>query len=212
MKLYGYYRSSAAYRVRIALNLKAVPHTHVPVHMYRDGGGHHTAAYGAKNPQHLVPTLELEDGTCIGQSLAIIEYLDTTQPGPRLIPSDPVLAAKVRAASFVIACDVHPLNNLRVMNYLKKPLGHSEAEVMAWYQHWILNGGLDALEKLVGDGPFCFGDTPGLADCCLVPQLYNARRFGVPLQGLDRLLAIDARCRALPAFDLARPEVQPDAE
>lgn len=212
MKLYGYYRSSAAYRVRIALNLKSVPHSHVPVHMYRDGGVQHSSAYVAKNPQHLVPTLELPDGRCIGQSLAIIEYLDATHPGPRLIPADAILAAQVRAASYVIACDVHPINNLRVMNYLKGPLGHGDAEVMAWYKHWILNGGLDALELLVGDGPFCFGREPTMADCCLIPQLYNARRFGVPLAGLDRLLAIDEHCRSLPAFDLARPEVQPDAE
>lgn len=213
MKIHTYFRSSAAYRVRIALNLKGIAHELVPVHMYRDGGEHRTEGYAAKNPQRLVPTLELGDGTCLGQSLAIIEYLDATHPGPRLIPGDPLVAARVRAVSHAIACDIHPLNNLRVMNYLKDPLGHGEAEVREWYAHWILNGGLDAVERLIDpDGPFCFGDAPTLADCCLVPQLFNARRFGVPLDGLGRVLAVEAHCATLAPFRAAHPSAQPDAE
>ena len=212
MKLYGYFRSSAAYRVRIALNLKGVPHEHVPVHMNRDGGAHNTAEYGGKNPQRLVPTLELDDGTYLRQSLAIIEYLDAVFGGPRLIPTDPLEAARVRAVSSAIACDVHPLNNLRVMNYLRGPLGQSEDEVIAWYRHWILNGGLDGVERMVDAGPFCFGDQRTMADCCLIPQIFNARRFKVPLDGLDRLVAIDAHCAGLTAFQAAHPSVQIDAE
>ncbi len=212
MKLYGYFRSSAAYRVRLALNLKGIPHEHVPIHMYRDGGAHKTSAYEEINPQRLVPTLELDDGKRITQSLAIIEYLDSQFGGPKLIPPDPLLAARVRAVSYAIACDVHPLNNLRVMNYLKEDLGHSQDQVSTWYSHWIVHGGLDGVEKLVEPGPFCFGGSPTMADCCLTPQLFNARRFNVPLDGLDRLIAIDSHCATLPAFQNAHPSVQVDAE
>ncbi len=213
MKLYGYFRSSAAYRVRIALNLKGIEVEHVPVHMYRDGGQQKTAAFREKSPLQLVPVLELDDGTLIHESLAIIEYLDAVFGGPRMVPEDPLEAAKVRAAAYAIACDVHPINNLRVMQYLKGEMGQSDGAVSTWYSHWVREGGLIGFQQMIGrDGPFCFGGTPNLADLCLVPQLFNARRFGVPLGGLERLEAIDAACAELRAFKDAHPDVQPDAE
>ncbi len=213
MKLYGYFRSSAAYRVRIALNIKGIEVEHVPVHMYRDGGQHRTSNYRRKNPQQLVPTLELHDGRLIHQSLAIIEYLDSEFEGPRLIPADPIRAAKVRAASYAIACDIHPLNNLRVMNFLKEKFAHSEDDVMAWYAHWVRDGGLIGFQNMIDEfGSFCFGEHPTMADCCLIPQLFNARRFGVDLSGLERLAAIDKAASARADFDIARPEMQVDAE
>jgi maleylacetoacetate isomerase len=160
MKLYGYFRSSAAYRVRIALNLKGIAVEHVPVHLVKEGGQHRKAEYLLRNPQGLVPALELDDGTLLTQSLAIIEYLDKLVPSPRLIPEDTVLAAKVRAAALTIACEIHPLNNLRVLNYLKGPLGQPQESVETWMKHWMLNGGLDALEALLPGDDFCFGNTP----------------------------------------------------
>ncbi|KQV41313.1 maleylacetoacetate isomerase [Rhizobium sp. Root1204] len=213
MKLYGYFRSSAAYRVRIALLLKGIDVEHVPVHMYKDGGQHKKSEYRAKNPQQLVPTLELDDGTLLHQSLAIIEYLDHAFGGTRLIPEDPLAASKVRAASYAIACDIHPINNLRVMNYLKHEMGHSEQDVKTWYAHWVRDGGLLGFQDLIQQvGQFSFGDQPTMADCCLVPQLYNARRFQVPLEGLERLVDIDAKAAGLDAFKKAHPVAQIDAE
>jgi maleylpyruvate isomerase len=211
MKLYTYFRSSAAYRVRIALNLKGIAVEHVPIHLAKDGGQQRMPAYLAKNPQALVPALELDDGSVLTQSLAIIEYLDQIAPEPRLIPADPVMAAKVRAVALAVACDIHPLNNLRVLNYLKGPFGRSQAEVDAWYRHWILEGGLQAVERLIPGAPFCFGGAPTLADVAVVPQVANARRFDVPIDHLTKILAADAACAALATFAMAHPSQQPDA-
>jgi len=212
MKLYTYFRSSAAYRVRIALNLKGIEAEQVPIHLMKDGGQQRLPAYLAKNPQGLVPALELDDGTVLTQSLAIIEYLDGLRPEPRLIPADPVLAAKVRAVALAIACDTHPLNNLRVLNYLKAPFGHGQADIDAWYRHWVLEGGLQAVERLITGAPFCFGTAPTLADVMLVPQVANARRFDAPIDHLPKILAADAACNALEAFARAHPTRQSDAE
>lgn len=212
MKLYTYFRSSAAYRVRIALNLKGIAVEQVPIHVTKDGGQQRLPAYLAKNPQALVPALELDDGTVLTQSLAIIEYLDRISPEPRLIPADAVLAAKVRAVALAIACDIHPLNNLRVLNYLKGPFGRSQPDIDAWYRHWVLEGGLQAVERLIPGTPFCFGASPTLADVALVPQVANARRFDVPIDHLPKILAADAACAALDAFARAHPSRQPDAE
>ena len=213
--LYTYYRSSAAYRVRIALNLKGMPYTAVPVHLVKDGGQHRSAAYRARNPQALVPAFELEDGTVLTQSLAIMEYLDEVQPEPALLPADAIGRARVRALAQAIACDLHPVNNLRVLQYLSQQLGISAKQKDAWYRHWVATG-LQGLEALLADHPstgrFCHGDTPTLADCCLVPQLYNARRFQCPLDAYPTIQRIAAACETLPAFQQAAPEVQPDAD
>ncbi len=213
--LYTYYRSSAAYRVRIALNLKGMPYTAVPVHLVKDGGQHRSAAYRARNPQALVPAFELEDGTVLTQSLAIMEYLDEVQPEPALLPADAIGRARVRALAQAIACDLHPVNNLRVLQYLSQQLGISAEQKDAWYRHWV-DTGLQGLEALLADHPstgrFCHGDTPTLADCCLVPQLYNARRFQCPLDAYPTIQRIAAACETLPAFQQAVPEVQPDAD
>ena len=213
--LYTYYRSSAAYRVRIALNLKGMPYTAVPVHLVKDGGQHRSAAYRARNPQALVPAFELEDGTVLPQSLAIMEYLDEVQPEPALLPADAIGRARVRALAQAIACDLHPVNNLRVLQYLSQQLGISAEQKDAWYRHWV-DTGLQGLEALLADHPstgrFCHGDTPTLADCCLVPQLYNARRFQCPLDAYPTIQRIAAACETLPAFQQAAPEVQPDAD
>jgi maleylpyruvate isomerase len=211
MKLCGYFRSSAAYRVRIALNLKGLAVEHVPVHLLRDGGQHKLPAHLARNPQGLVPSLELDDGTMLTQSLAIIEYLDAIHPMPRLIPSDPVLAAKVRAVALAIACEIHPLNNLRVLNYLKFPLAQPQEQIDAWMKYWMLDGGLEAIEGLLPGDPFCFGNAPTLADCCLIPQLFNARRFTIDFSHLPKICSIEAACADLEAFALAHPSKQPDA-
>lgn len=211
MKLHDYFRSSAAYRVRIALNLKGVAVEQVSVHLLKDGGRQHSPDYRAKNPQGLVPALELDDGTILTQSLAIIDYLETVVPEPRLIPADPVLAAKARAVALAIACDIHPLNNLRVLNYLKGPLKHTEQEADDWYRHWIRDGGLDAIERLIEGGRFCFGDSPTVADICLIPQVFNARRYKIDLSHLRKIEAVDRHCTALPAFQAAHPAQQPDA-
>lgn len=212
MKLYGFFRSSAAYRVRLALNIKGIEHEHAPVDMYQDSGLHKTADYTAKNPLQLVPTLELDDGSHIQESLAIIEYLDATCGGTRLIPEDPREAARVRAASYAIACDIHPINNMRVLNYLKDPLGHSDEEISIWYAYWVRHGGLLGFQKMISsDSRYCFGDQLTMADCCLIPQLFNARRLDVPLDGLERLVEIESNCNELPAFKEAHPSVQIDA-
>jgi maleylacetoacetate isomerase len=213
LKLYGYWRSSAAYRVRIALNLKGLEYENIPVHLVRDGGEQHGPGFAATNPQKLVPVLQ-HGGRVIRQSLAIIEYVDEIWSDPPLLPAASRDRAHTRALSLLIACDIHPLNNLRVMQYLEREFNVPQAERDAWTQHWIVEG-LRAFETLLIEdlarGSFCEGDTPGMADCCLIPQVYNARRFGVDLEPFPTIRQIDAACLALPAFDAARPENQPDA-
>lgn len=213
MKLHTYYRSSASYRVRIALNLKGIKAGQAFVHLSKDGGEQFGATFDALNPQHLLPVLE-DDGLVLPQSLAIIEYLDETVPGAPLLPSGARARARVRALAQAVACDIHPLNNLRVLNYLEQQLGVLSEQKTAWYRHWV-GIGLAALERQLSGssdtGQFCHGDAPTMADCCLVPQLYNARRFGCDLAPFPTLVAIGAHCEELPAFAAARPEVQPDA-
>lgn len=214
LKLYGYWRSSAAYRVRIALNLKGLAYRQVPVHLVKDGGQQHAAEYRAFNPQGLVPLLvdEVNGGARIAQSLAILEYLEEVFPVPALLPDDPVRRAQVRALAMHIACDIHPLNNLRVLKYLSGELGVDDEAKNAWYRHWVTEGlaaveaGLDAF----GD-ELSLGQRPGYLEACLVPQVYNARRFDCPMDAYPRILARVARCEALEAFAHAAPEVQPDA-
>ncbi|RAI59887.1 maleylacetoacetate isomerase [Roseicella frigidaeris] len=210
MILYDYWRSSAAYRVRIALNLKGLEAEHRFVHLRR--GEQRGAAHLALNPQGLVPALQLEDGTVLTQSLAICEYLDETHPEPPLLPREPVARARVRAFAQAIAAEIHAVQNLKVLNRVKG-LGQPQEAANAW-AHDVIAEGLAACEALLRDqpGPFCFGAAPGLADIALVPQLYNARRFGVALEAMPRLLAAEAACRALPAFAAAAPERQEDAE
>jgi maleylpyruvate isomerase len=214
MKLYGFFRSSASYRVRIALNLKGLSYEQASVHLARGGGEQFAPAFRRLNPQSLVPVLE--DGPlALTQSLAIIEYLDETHPNPPLLPRTPVERARVRALALAIACDLHPLNNTRVLSYVAGPMGAGEDGRMTWYRHWIAVG-LQPLEAmLAGDratGKFCHGDAPGLADCCLVPQLANARRFKCDVAPYPTLLAIEKNCQALEAFQRAAPDKQPDAE
>ena len=213
MKLYDYAFSSAAYRVRIALNLKGIAYERAVISLIKDGGQQHSAAYKAINPQALIPTLEV-DGRAIGQSLAIIEYLDETHPMPPLLPNYPSEKARVRQIAYEIACDIHPVNNMRVRGQLKA-LGHSEEEIMAkWYAHWITIGFAALETQLSGSketGKYCHGDTPTLADICLVPQMANAYRFKVPVDAFPTLVRIDKACRAHPAFAAAAPEKQPDA-
>ena len=214
MKLYTFFRSSASYRVRIALNLKGLDYEQLPIHLRRDGGEQWSSAYKAINPQGLVPTLE-DGGRSIPQSLAIIEYLEERYPEPPLLPNDPADRATVRGMALAVACEIHPLQNLRVLNYLRNELKQTEEEVSRWARHWITLG-LVALEQLVPpvskQGKFCFGDAPSLADIFLIPQLYNARRFGCDLSRIPSLIQIEANCGALPAFGKAAPENQPDAE
>ncbi|MEE7547889.1 maleylacetoacetate isomerase, partial [Xanthomonas sp. Kuri4-1] len=203
LELYSYWRSSAAYRVRIGLNLKGLAYALHPVHLVREGGEQHAPAYARLNPQHLVPTLRDGDAV-VTQSLAILEYLEERFPGDPLLPPDPVGRARVRALAQLVACDIHPLNNLRVSQYLEREGGLAAAAREDWMRHWI-RAGFEALETLLaghaGTGRFCHGDAPGLADCCLVPQLYNARRFGLPLAAYPTLLRVEAACLALDAFD-----------
>lgn len=213
MKLYGYFRSSAAYRVRIALNLKGIEAEQSPIHLVR---GEQSGAYREHiNPQGLVPALATEEDGLIVQSLAIIEYLDETYAEVPLMPLGAGARAYVRAAAQLIACDIHPLANLRVLKHLKRAMGHDQAEIDGWYRHWVEDG-LGRLEAFVNmggrSGRFIHGDEPSLADCCLVPQLFNARRLQCDIAPFDTLLRIDAHCGELEAFQRAHPAVQPDAE
>ena len=214
MKLYTFFRSSASYRVRIALNLKGLAYEQAPIHLRRGGGEQLSAAYRAINPQALVPALE-DDGKILTQSLAMIEYLEETHPKPPLLPVDPADRALVRSMAMIIACEVHPIQNLRVLNYVKKEYGQTDEQVNRWAQHWI-DLGLAALEQMIDAGArrgrFCFGDIPTLADICLVPQLGNARRYGCELSKYPAILEIEKNCMALAAFAAAAPEKQPDAE
>ncbi|GAB6049770.1 maleylacetoacetate isomerase [Hydrogenophilus islandicus] len=216
IRLYSYFRSSAAYRVRIALELKGLSYEIVPVNLL--AGEQKSAEHRARHPAGLVPVLEFADETGSGmltQSLAIIEFLDERYPTPPLLPADPFARVQVRAIAQLIACEIHPVNNLRVLNALTGMLGVSDEAKLAWYHHWI-HEGLTALEAMLTaptnpGGPFAWGETPTLADCCLIPQLFNARRYGCDLTPYPRLVAIDAACQALPAFARAAPAAQPDA-
>ncbi|WP_050418245.1 maleylacetoacetate isomerase [Azoarcus sp. CIB] len=214
MKLYTYFRSSAAYRVRIALNLKQLDYEAIPVHLVRNGGEQRQADYLALNPAGLVPTL-VDDGNVLQQSLAIIEYLDEVHPQPALLPGSPAERARIRAIAQSIACDIHPVNNLRVLRYLVHELGVNDAQKNAWYRHWIAIG-LSAVESMLAadarTGLFCHGDTPTLADCCLVPQVFNAQRFDCDLSAMPTVMRIVERCATLDAFQRAAPGQQPDAE
>lgn len=211
MKLYNYFRSSASYRVRIALNLKGLAYEYIPVHIAK--GQHKLPAYAAVSADLLVPTLEIE-GRRLSQSMAIIEYLDEIHPAPALIPADPFERAQVRALSQSIACEIHPLNNLRVLKYLSSDLQVSDEAKNTWYRHWVRSG-LEAFERqlaLLPDAAFCFGSTPTLADCCLVPQIFNAQRFKVDLDGLPRTMVAFDACSQLEAFKMAHPSACPDNE
>ena len=211
MKHYGYFRSSAAYRLRIALNLKGLSPELIPIHLTKDGGKQHTPEYRAINPQRRVPSLVLDSGETLIQSPAIIEYLEEVYPKPALLPADPVARAKIRAFAAVIGCDIHPLNNLAPLQYLKREMKQEQPAIDAWYHHWIIEG-FTALETMVGPGPYCFGSEVTLADVYLVPQVANARRLKTPLDKFPKLVAIDAALAKLPAFEKARPDQQPDAE
>jgi maleylacetoacetate isomerase len=211
--LYSYWRSSAAYRVRIGLNLKGLPYDIMPVHLLRNGGEQRTPEFREANPQGLVPVLQHGQRT-LRQSMAILEYLDEMWPERPLLPATARDRQRVRALAQVIACDIHPLNNLRVLQYLEHEWGVPQAERETWAKHWMAEG-FAAFEALLHDHPstgaFCDGEVPTLADCCLVPQVYNARRFGVDLSPYPTITRIEQACLALPAFDAARPENQPDA-
>jgi maleylacetoacetate isomerase len=213
LKLYGYWRSSAAYRVRIALNLKGLPYEQVPVNLARNGGEQHDPKYHEVNPQELIPVL-VHGGRVVRQSMAICEYLDETFPGARLLPVTARERARVRALAQMIACDIHPLNNLRVLQYLEREFKAPQVERDHWVRHWM-EVGFRAFEELLTDNPstgsFCEGDTPSMADLCLVPQVYNAIRFSVDLGPFPTIRQVYEHCLTLPAFDAARPEKQPDA-
>ena len=209
MKLYTYFRSSAAFRVRIALNLKGLSYEPAFVHLAK--GEHRKPGYAAVNPQALVPTLELDDGTRLNQSLAIMEYLEEKHPSPALLPRDALGRARVRSLSNLVASEIHPLNNLRVLQHLKRALGQSEDQVSAWYRHWIADG-LAKVEADLGKGKFCYADTPSMADCCLVPQIFNAKRYNSDLSPYPTTMRVFETCMKLEAFDRAQPSKQPDAE
>ena len=214
LQLYTYFRSSASYRVRIALHLKGLPFESVPVHLLKDGGMQHSDTYQGISPARLVPILA-DDGHAVTQSLAIMEYLEETHPTPALLPADALGRARVRALAQTIACEIHPLNNLRVLQYLQHDLKVDESTKADWYRHWITLG-FTALEAMLANSPdtgtFCHGNTPGLADCCLVPQVANSRRFATPLEAFPTIRRIEEACLALPAFQRAAPALQPDAE
>ena len=207
MKLYTYFRSSAAYRVRIALNLKGVAYDAVPINLLK--GEQREESYEAINPQMRVPSLDIGSTTLI-QSPAILEYIDEVYPEPPLLPVGAINRAKVRALASLIACDIHPLNNSGTLAYLKNRLGHDQAAADEWYAHWVRQG-FDAIEALLGPGPYAFGSRVTLADIYLVPQVFNARRFKVPLDDYPKIVAVDAACAAHKAFQAAAPDRQPDA-
>ena len=212
MTLHGYFRSSAAWRVRIALALKGVETAQVSRHLRK--GEQRAPDFLSLNPQGLVPALEVPGQGVLTQSLAIVEWLEETQPGPRLLPADAWGRARVRSLAEIVACDIHPIQNLRVLQYLKRELNQEQSAIDAWARHWIALG-LSAFEARLSEpatGRFCHGDAPGLADLCLVPQLGNARRFGCDLSPYPRVLAVEAACNEVPAFRAAAPEAQPDAE
>lgn len=218
MQLYGYFRSSASYRVRIALHLKGLNYESVPVHLIKNGGEQFSTQFAAVNPEALVPALVDEhEGhqVALSQSLAIMEYLEEKYPQIPLLPSDAADRASVRALALAIACDIHPINNLRVLKYLSAELGVTEEQKNAWYRHWC-ELGLAAVERRLAangkHGRFCFGDTPSIADCCLIPQIFNAQRFQSDLSAMPIIMAINAHCLSLSAFQAAAPANQSDAE
>ena len=211
MKLFTYFRSSAAFRVRIALNLKGLAYESTFVHLAK--GEHRTPAYGAINPHALLPTLE-DGGRLLTQSVAILEYIEETRPLPPLLPKDPFERARVRSLAMLVACEIHPLNNLRVLQHLKRALGQSEEQVNAWYRHWIGDGLAKLEADLVrpGTGIYCHGNLPTIADCCLVPQVFNAQRYQCDTTPYPTVMRVFAACMKLDAFDRAQPSKQPDAE
>ena len=211
MKLYSFFRSSAAYRVRIALNLKGIAYETASVHLVKDGGHNKRPEFRAVNPQMRVPALVTATGDVLIQSLAIIDYLDETHPTPPLLPKEPIARAQARALAQIVACDIHPLNNVGPLRYLKNQMHQEQSAIDAWYHHWVI-AGFEAYEALVLPGPYSCGCEVTLSDLCLVPQVYNARRLKVPLDQFPKIVGIDAACLKLPAFDRARPENQPDAE
>jgi maleylpyruvate isomerase len=211
VKLYSYFRSSAAYRVRIALNLKGLAYEIVPVHLVKDGGHNKRPEYRAVNPQMRVPTLVTASGDVLLQSLAIIEYLEETHPDPPLLPKEPAARAHARALADIVACDIHPLNNIGPLRYLKHEMHQEQGAIDTWYRHWVITG-FEALEALVHPGPYACGDTVTIADVFLVPQVNNARRLKAPLEKFPKIVGIESACLKLAAFDRARPENQPDAE
>ena len=210
MKLYTYFRSSAAFRVRIALNVKDLRYESLFVHLAK--GEHRRPEYAKVNPQGLLPTLELDDGIRLNQSLAIIEYLEDKYPRPPLLPSDAVGKARVRGLAALVACEIHPLNNLRVLQHLKRSLGQSEEQVNAWYRHWIADGLAKLEAQLDPKAKFAYGDAPTMADCCLVPQIFNAKRYDCNLAPYPTTMRVFEQCMRLEAFDRAQPANQPDAE
>jgi len=213
VKLYTFFRGSSPFRVRIALNLKGLAYESAFVHLAK--GEQRKPPYAAVNPQSLVPALVLDDGHVLTQSLAIIEYLDETFPQPRLIPSDALGRARVRALSLIVACEIHPLNNARTLAHLRKEMNQSEEQVNAWYRHWVADGLAKveaSLTHFPGSGRFCHGDAPTMADCCLVPQVFNAKRFDCDTKPYPTLMRIFDECMKLEAFDRAQPAKQPDAE
>ena len=212
MKLHNYFRSSASYRVRIALNAKGLPYDYVPVHLVK--GEHRAPGYASHVGDALVPALETDDGQWLTQSLAIIEWLDETHPAPSLLPGNALARARIRALALAVACEIAPINNLRVLKYLSKELKVDEETKNTWYRHWVRSG-LESFERQLQQlpaGRFCHGDTPTLADCCLVPQIFNAQRFKVSLDGLPRTMGAFEACMALPAFQQAQPSACPDNE
>jgi maleylacetoacetate isomerase len=211
VKLYTYFRSSAAFRVRIALNLKGLAYEPIFIHLAK--GEHRKPEYSGVYPQGLLPTL-VDDGAALSQSLAIMEYLDETHPEPPLLPKDALGRARVRSLSLLVACEIHPLNNLRTLQYLKRHLGQNEEQINSWYRHWVADGllKLEADLSKAGTGKFCHGERPTMADCCLVPQIFNAKRYNSDLTAFPSVMRVFDACMKLEAFERAQPAKQPDAE